>query len=123
MKEAVKILVIDFYTTDLGLAVDLAIGGVTAGRVRSMVAFLMGLISLIVGGIAFARSSHPATGKVRTAAMIALVLGLIGLVLSVVHLAGSTGFGTGGGRAGAIVALVLSLLGTVCGWLARSRSR
>ena len=118
-----KISVIDLYTTHLGFAADLAIGGVTGGRVRSIVAAVIGLISLIVGGIALARSRHPATGKVRTAAMLALVLGLIGLVLSVVHLAGSTDFGTGGGRAGAIVALVLSLLGTACGWLARSRAR
>ena len=90
---------------------------VTSGRARAMVIAGVGLISLIIGGLALARSGG------RTAAIVALVLGLIGVVLSAVHLAGSTGFGTGGGRAGAIVGLVLALIGTTLGGLVLARAR
>lgn len=80
---------------------------------------MVALISLVIGGLALARSGS-ANG--RTAAIIALVLGLIGMVLSVVHLGSAGGFGTGGGRAGAIVALVLALIGISLGGLAAARS-
>ncbi len=96
-----------------GFAVD-----VTSGRARAMVIAGVGLISLIIGGLALARA-----GSGRGAAIVALVLGLIGVVLSAVHLASSTGFGTGGGRAGAIVGLVLALIGTTLGGLALARAR
>ena len=95
--------------------------GTTPARARALVGAVVGLISLIIGGIALARSGRVGSG--RTGAIVALVLGVLGLILSVVHLAGSTGFGTGGGRAGAIVALVLALIGTSLGGLALSRSR
>ena len=102
--------------THLGFAIDL-----TAGRARSLVGTVVGLISLVAGGLALARSA----GRIgRAGAIVALVLGLIGVVLSVVHLGSSTGgFGTGGGRAGAIVALVLGLIGMNLGGLALARSR
>lgn len=111
---------IDFYTTHVGFAVDL-----TAGRTRAMVAAVVGLISLIIGGLALARSAgRIGTGNGRAGAIVALGLGLVGIVLSVVHLGSSTGgFGTGGGRAGAIVALVLGLIGMNLGGLALARSR
>src|SRR5215216_1465733 len=101
-------ILIDLYTTHLGFAVD-----VTAGRARALVAVAVGLISLVIGGLALARSAgRIGTGNARAGALLALVLGLIGVVLSVVHLGTSTGgFGTGSGRAGAIVALVLGLIG------------
>ena len=106
------------YITHFGFAVD-----VTAGRARSMVAAAVGLISLVIGGLALARSAGR-TGNARAGALVALVLGLIGMVLSVVHLGTSTGgFGTGSGRAGAIVALVLGLIGINLGGLALARSR
>lgn len=101
----------------LGLAVD-----ITSGRARAMVTAGVGLISLIIGGLALARSGGR-TGNGRAAAIVALVLGLISMVLSVVHLASSTGFGTGGGRAGAIVGVVLALIGTILGGLTLARSR
>ena len=95
-----------------GFAVDL-----TAGRTRSLVAAVVGLISLVIGGLALARSA----GRIG---IVALVLGLICVVLSVVHLGSYTGgFGTGSGRAGAIVALVLGLIGIMLGGLALARSR
>jgi hypothetical protein len=88
------------------------------------VAAAVGLISLIVGGLSWARSAgRIGKGSGWVGAIVALVLGLIGMVLSIVHIAGSTSFGTGGGRAGAIVALVLSLIGMSLGGLAWARSR
>ena len=107
------------YGTQLGFAVDL-----TAGRARALVGAVLGLISLVIGGLALARVGRGiGTGSGRAGAIMALVLGLIGIVLSVVHLGSSTGFGTGGGRAGAIVALVLGLIGMILGGLALARSR
>jgi Family of unknown function (DUF6223) len=118
---------VDFCTIHLGFAVDLtdSVIGITSGRARALVAVGVGLISLVVGGLALARSAgRIGTGNGRAGAIVALVLGLIGMVLSVVHLGTSTGgFGTGGGRAGAIVALVLGLIGMNLGGLARARSR
>ena len=99
--------------------------GITAGRAQALVAAVVGLISLVVGGLALARSAgRIGNGNGRVGAMVALVLGLICMVLSVVHLGSSTGgFGTGSGRAGAIVALVLGLIGLNLGGLALARSR
>ena len=111
---------VDLYVTHPGFAADL-----TGGRARALMAAVVGLISLIIGGLALARSAgRIGTGNGRTGGIGALVLGLIGIVLSVVHLGTSTGgFGTGGGRAGAIVALVLGLIGVNLGGLALVRSR
>jgi hypothetical protein len=76
-----------FYSTHLGLALDL-----TSGRARSLVGIVVGLISLVIGGLALARAaSRIGTGNGRTAAIVALVLGLIAIVLSVVQLGSSTG--------------------------------
>jgi hypothetical protein len=97
----------------------------TAGRARAIVAAVVGLISLVIGGLALARSAGLiGTGNGRAGAIVALVLGLIGMVLSVVHLGSSTGgFGTGSGRAGAIVALVLGVIGMNLSGLALARPR
>ena len=111
-----------FHTSRLGFIVDPSPGGITSGRARSLVAVVVGLISLIIGGLAVARAARR-SGNGRVGAIAALVLGLIGMVLSVIHLAGSTGFGTGGGRAGAIVALLLGLVGLSLGGLALARWR
>jgi uncharacterized protein DUF6223 len=117
---------IDFYTIHIGFDVDRTRGaiGTTKGRARAIGAAVVGLISLVVGGLALARSAgRIGTGNGRAGAIVALMLGLIGMVLSVVHLGNSTGgFGTGSGRAGAIVALVLGLIGINLGGLALARS-
>jgi Family of unknown function (DUF6223) len=115
----------DLYNNHLGLAIDVPAGAITSGRAKSLVAVAVGLISLVIGGLALMRSSRGVgTGSGRVGAILALALGLIGMVLSVVHLGTSTGgFGTGGGRAGAIVALVLGLIGMNLGGLALARSR
>ena len=115
-----------FYTIHLAFAEPTPVPiGITPGRARALVAAVVGLLSLVVGGLALARSAgRIGTGSGRAGAIVALVLGLIGMVLSVVHLGSSTGgFGTGSGRAGAIVALVLGLIGMNLGGLALARSR
>jgi hypothetical protein len=118
---------VEFYTIHVGFAADVTDGaiGITNGRARAIVAAVVGLISLVVGGLALARSAgRIGNGSGRAGAIVSLGLGLIGMVLSVVHLGRSTGgFGTGSGRAGAIVALVLGLIGTNLGGLALARSR
>ena len=115
---------VDLYTTRLAFAVNAEAGPITTGRARALVAAAVGLISLVIGGLALARAAgRLGTGNGRVAAIVALVLGLIGMVLCVVHLGSSTGFGTGGGRAGAIVGLVLGLIGMIVGGLALARSR
>jgi hypothetical protein len=97
-------------------------GTITSGRARALVGAVVGLISLIIGGLALARARQ-GTGNGRAAAIVALMLGVIGIILSVVHLGTFTGgFGTGSGRAGAIVALVLSLIGITLGGLTLARS-
>ena len=98
---------------------DAPVVGMTSGRARALIGAAVGLISVVCGGLAMARSKGVSgTGKGRVDAIAALVLGVIGILLSAVHLGGSTGFGTGGGRAGAIVALVLGLIGVSLGGLA-----
>ncbi len=99
--------------------------GTGSGRLGAVVAAVVGLISVVIGGLALARSAgRIGTGNGRAGAIVALVVGLIGMVLSVLHLAGSTGgFGTGNGRAGAIVALVVGLIGMNLGGLGLARSR
>jgi Family of unknown function (DUF6223) len=120
---------VDLYAAHLGFNVDPTAGDIgsriTTGRAKALVAAVVGLISLIIGGLALARSAgRIGTGNARAGAIAALVVGLIGMVLSVVHLGTSTGgFGSGSGRAGAIVGLVLGLIGMNLGGLALARSR
>jgi uncharacterized protein DUF6223 len=104
---------------------SIAAGYITTGRAQSLAALVLGLIGVIIGGLALARSAGGiGTGKRRSRGIVALVVGLIGMVLSGLHLATATGgIGTGSGRLGAIVALVLGLIGMVLGGLAVARSR
>lgn len=115
--------VVGVYTTYFSLAVDP--GAMTSGRARALIGAVVALISVVIGGLALARSAgRLGNWNGRTGAIIGLTLGLIGMVLSVVHLGTSTGgFGSGSGRAGAIVALVLGLIGVNLGGLALARSR
>jgi hypothetical protein len=95
--------------------------GITPGRARALVAAAVGLISVVVGGVALRSAKNIGSG--RAGLIVALVLGLIGMILSVLHLAYTTGgFGTGSGRAGAIVGLVLGVIGISLGGKALRRS-
>ncbi len=99
--------------------------GPDSERFGAILAAVVGLTSVAIGGLALARfTDRIGRANRRAGAIAALVLGLVGVVLSVRHLASSTGgFGTGNGRAGAIVALVVGLIGINLGALALARSR
>jgi len=99
----------------LNVVVPLAAAvGITAGRAQSLAALAVGLVSLVIGGLAGAR---------RGRALVALALGLGGIVWSGVRLANTGPIGSGAGRLGAIVALAVALIGTVLGARALARSR
>ena len=92
-----------------------------AGRTVPSVAAVLGLISVVIGGLAL---SHSARRIGRTGAVVTLVLGLISAIVGGLHTANSAGgLGTGNGLAGAVVALALGLIGLVLGGLALARSR
>lgn len=98
--------------------------GLTSGRLASVVAGLVGLISVVIGWVVLARPARP-LGYLRRGSILALVMGLTGMVLSGLRLiltAGSS-IGTGSGKLGAIVALVLGMTGMILGWLGLTRSR
>jgi hypothetical protein len=102
--------------------ISVAAVGITTGRAEALVALVVGLISVIIGGLARSRGAG-GIATLRAPAIVALVVGLLGVVLSALHLASATGgIGTGSGRLGAIVALAVGLIGTLLGALALARS-
>jgi hypothetical protein len=104
----------------LAVQASVAVGGyeLGVGRTVPTVAALLGLISVVIGGLALARSAG------RPSAVVTLVLGPISVIVGGLHAANSAGgLGTGNGLAGAVVAVALGLIGTVLGGLALARSR
>ncbi|CAG7628499.1 hypothetical protein PAESOLCIP111_03025 [Paenibacillus solanacearum] len=99
--------------------------GLTPGRLKTLVAAVVGLISVVIGGLSLVRSSGRfGTGNGRAGAIVAIGAGLFGIVLAGLHLVKTTGgFGTGNGRAGAIVAIGMGLLGIVLAGITLARSR
>jgi uncharacterized protein DUF6223 len=104
---------------------------VSAGRFGAIAAAVLGLIGIVIGGRALARSTGRtrsdidigATGR-RRGAIVAMVLGLIGIVLGgLIVAAADGGVGTGNGLGGAVVAMVLGLIAVVLGGVARARRR
>ncbi|MER6172038.1 DUF6223 family protein [Streptosporangium sp. NPDC001681] len=97
----------------------------TTGRLWSLVAALLGLASVVIGGLALARSAgRIGTGNGRRGAIVALVAGLAGAVVGgLVVAAADGGPGTGYGIVGGFVALVVGLIAMVLGGLALARSR
>ena len=97
----------------------------TPERLAASLAALLGLIGVIVGGLAMAR----AAGRIRTGpgqrgAIVALVAGLIAMAVGgLVVATADGGLGTGNGLAGGVVAIVLGLIGVVLGGLTLSHSR
>ncbi|SDM61810.1 DUF6223 family protein [Allokutzneria albata] len=95
----------------------LSAAGFGTGRLLPTTAAVLGLISVIIGGLALARGGRV---LVRTA----LVTGLVSSVVGGLHIANSAGgLGTGNGLAGAIVAVALGLIGVVVCGLALRRVR
>ncbi|HYN94274.1 MAG TPA: DUF6223 family protein [Pilimelia sp.] len=97
----------------------------SAGRLGASVGGLLGLLGVIVGGLALARPlSRVGTGNGQLGATMALAAGLTGIALgALVVVTADGGIGTGNGRGGAYVALVVGLIAVVLGGLARTRSR
>jgi hypothetical protein len=95
------------------------------GRIGAMVAAAVGLIGVVIGGRALARSAGRIdSGNGRRGAIVALVMGPIGLVLGgLVVATADGGVGTGNGLGGGIVAMMVGLIGMVLGGLALARSR
>ncbi|MGN6342064.1 MAG: DUF6223 family protein [Ginsengibacter sp.] len=105
------------------LTVDrfLQVSGITSGRLESILAAVIGLISVVIG-VRAVRSARR-LGSDRLGATLATVTGLIGTILSGLHLVRSysAGFGTGSGKAGAIVAMMFGLIGVILGPVAWAR--
>jgi len=98
--------------------------GLTAGRFWSLVAALIGLAGVVVGGLVLARSRRLNAGFRRRGPVIALTAGLVSMVIGgLVVAAADGGPGTGYGIVGGYVALVVGLIAVVLGGLTLSRSR
>ncbi|MGW0432328.1 DUF6223 family protein [Micromonospora sp. NPDC003197] len=97
----------------------------SAGRLGALVAAVLGLTGVVVGGLALTRPvGRTGTGFGRLRAPLALVAGLIGMALGGLVVATSdSGIGTGNGRGGAYLALLVGLIAVVLGGLALVRSR
>lgn len=96
----------------------------SSGRLGAIVAGLVGLAGVVIGGLALRSTGRLGTGPGRSGAIVALVAGLIGMALGgLVVATADGGIGTGNGRGGGIVALVVGLSGMVLGVLALARSR
>lgn len=93
------------------------------GRIGAIVAGLLALTGLLVGGQALRRQKK-GTGTGQRGAFVALVTGLVGVVLGVSVVATSAGgLGTGNGRGGGYVAIVLGTIALTLGRLALVRAR
>lgn len=98
--------------------------GLTPGRLWATMDAVVGLVSVVIGGLSLARSVRRIGNGGLNGAFVAMVLGLIVLTYAGVHLTIFTGdFGTGAGRAGAIIAIVMGLTGMVLAGLTLARSR
>lgn len=99
------------------LSEPLAAAYLTSGRLWSLVAALAGVIGVIAGGFALARTA-------RRGAVVALTAGLLGMAGGgYVVAAAQGGPGTGYGIVGGFIALVIGSLAAILGWLALSRAR
>lgn len=97
----------------------------TAGRLWSLVAVLLGLAGVVIGGLVLARSAgRIGTGTGRWGAIVALAAGLLGAAIGgLVVAAAEGGPGTGYGIVGGFVGLAVGLIAMGLGGLALTRSR
>jgi hypothetical protein len=94
----------------------------TAGRFWSLVAALVGLTGVVIGGLTLARSGRIGNGG--RGAIVALAAGLAGGAIGgLVVAAADGGPGSGSGIVGGFVALAVGLTGMALGGLALARSR
>ena len=103
---------------------DNVVYGFTSGRLYSTIDAVIGLISVVIGGLSLRRSTRRIGNSGRNGAIVAGVVGLIVIAYAGVHLTIFTGdFGTGGGRAGAIIAIVMGMTSMVLAGITLARSR
>ncbi|WP_188190472.1 DUF6223 family protein [Nonomuraea sp. SYSU D8015] len=96
----------------------------TSGRLWTVVAALLGLPGVVIGGLALARSAGRIGTGGRRGAIVALIAGLACTVIGgLVVAAAEGGPGTGYGIVGGYVNLVIGLIAMVLGGLALARSR
>ncbi|MEU9185533.1 DUF6223 family protein [Streptomyces sp. NPDC048484] len=97
----------------------------SAGRLGATTAAVLGLIGMVVGGLALARpAGRFGTHNGRLGVGVALAAGLIAVALGGLVAGTSDGsLGTGNGLGGAIVALIVGLIAMALGGLALARSR
>ena len=89
-----------------------------AGRTLPTVAAVVGLVSVIAGGISLARKSRGTWGRLA-----AIILGAVALVVGGLHATyAAGGVGTGNGLAGAVVAIALGAVGMLLGSIAFVRA-
>ncbi|MEU7769207.1 DUF6223 family protein [Nocardia sp. NPDC049190] len=101
-----------------------AITGMTSGRLGPTLTALVGLLGVVIGGLALGRVGRIGTAAGRRAAIVAVVSGLVGLVLGTWFAATAGGGpGTGNGIVGAWAAMVLGVISVVLGGLVLNRSR
>jgi hypothetical protein len=96
---------------------DPASYGMTSGRLLATSAAVIGLIGVVLGGLALGRLLG-ASGRIG-----AIIAGLIAVIVGGLRVVTASGIGTGGGRAGAIIALVLGVIAIALGGFALARSR
>jgi len=99
--------------------------GLTFRRLWATAIAVLGLIGVVIGGLALGRpASRFGTASGQLGAIVALVAGLIAVVNGGLNLAVATGGpGTGNGVVGGAAALVLGLIALVLGGLALARCR
>ena len=94
--------------------------GATPRRLWATVVAVLGLVGVVIGGLALRRSA----GNGKSSAVVALVAGLIAAVNGGLNLAVAPGgLGSGNGVADGAAAVVLGLIAMVLGGLALARSR
>jgi len=98
---------------------------ITPGRLGAIIAGLLGLTGLVIGGLSLIRpTGRFGTGSGPRGAIVALAAGLVGVILGALVVATSdAGIGTGNGRAGAYVALAVGTAAMILGGFALARSR
>ena len=98
--------------------------GLTPRRLWATIAAALGLLSVVIGGLALRGSPRQIGNGKGIIGMVALVAGLIAAVNGALNLALATGGpGSGNGVIGGAAALVLGLIAMALGGLALARSR
>ncbi|MFE5485217.1 DUF6223 family protein [Streptomyces sp. NPDC056527] len=101
-----------------------SVSTMSAGRLIAVVAGLVGLTGVVIGGLALRSVGRTDAVSGRSRPAVALGAGLIAIALGGLVVATSdSGIGTGNGRGGAFVALAVGMISIILGGMARTRSR